>query len=376
MKPRRKLRSKKSKSSKSQTGVGGDEVFEDSDSRMSACSDGGMGYTRWGDLVADVVDINSNERSEPFVLCGMEEFDGGEDVLEINHHNTTISCSSTECSIEGAKVLVGSDLENIELEGLDFVSQSGEICNGDNSNLSITGCTFKNTKFGTKELKSAVISTGYLNIKNSTFEDNVGFGAVLVSTGTATIQNCRFIRNGAAVEDRTGSAIQIGQTRKTVAEASISDSCFDENYGGSIVLVRENATVTSNSGNAVMSDTANPKPTCLGVKYSDTEIECDLFEHQSESCEDLDSIEADDLREDEDWDAGGDTPPADGIQEPDDDNIFRDNTNDDGRLATPLMIIGFTSLGLVFAVVAGRKYMKRDGEDQQHLELDESTSAP
>lgn len=253
-----------------------------------------FGYLFWRDIVHDVNhDISQNGDLLSIIMCP-NNYHGelNQPNMTIQRSNVLIQCGAMGepdgCTVEGATVAIGKNLENVTIQGVEFVSQRHEFSIGQGSRISLIRCRFSDTIFpGTETLRSAIVSHGDLTIVDSYFSGNYGGGAVHVVQQKASFMGVQFIDNTASQSKSSASAIQVGDSTKgKIANVSIIDSCFENNFGTNIVFVQEGSLVLRNRDNAVLS-TSHGETNCHGITIqSGTGSECKKFQLFNISCQD------------------------------------------------------------------------------------------
>ena len=253
-----------------------------------------FGYMFWSDIVYDVNHaVMQNGDALSIIMCPSNYHDALHSPnMTIHRSNVLIQCGAMgepdDCIVDGAAITVGDNLNNVTIQGVEFVSQRHEFSIGKESQISLIRCRFSDTIFsGTETVRSAIVSHGELTVVNSYFSGNYGGSAVHVVQHEASFTNVQFIDNTASTHRNSASAIQVGERMSgNIANVSIIDSCFENNLGANIVLLQEGSLVLRNRGNAVV-PTADGKTKCSGITtYSDTGTTCKKFQLFNVSCRD------------------------------------------------------------------------------------------
>ena len=135
------------------------------------------------------------------------------------------------------------NISNLEHGGVIYANNTDS---NKDTEIDIDGAVFKNNKaIGEKKNKfgGAIFSTGKLNIKNATFENNVSpfGGAIAFYGGQANIDSCKFINN----KSKNGGAINIGK-KSTINIKNCEFNKNEANFGGAI-LSRLNVNIENTS---------------------------------------------------------------------------------------------------------------------------------
>lgn len=152
-----------------------------------------------------------------------------------------------DCRFEGNKATIssggafylGSSSSNADFYNTDFIENQSQTNGGaiyapNSGRLNITGGTFKNNQAVGTNAGGAVGATAtglIINIKGVTFDGNIaagsGGGAIYYSSGTYTIEDCKFANNSCS---STGGAIY--QAANAIAATKIINCDFENNIAG------------------------------------------------------------------------------------------------------------------------------------------------
>lgn len=253
-----------------------------------------FGYLRWSDIVHDINHaVTQTGEVLSIIMCPDHYHDALHlPNMTIQRSNVVIQCGAMGeadgCTVDGATITIGENLQNVTFQGVKFVSLRHEFRIGKGSQISLIRCRFSDTIFPSAEtLRSAVVSHGELTVVNSYFSGNYGGGAVHVAEHKASFSNVHFVDNTASQSEISASAIQVGdRTNGRVANVSIVDSCFENNIGTNIVYVQEGSLVVRNRDNAVLS-TSDGVTSCYGISVrSSNGTTCKTFHLLNVSCHD------------------------------------------------------------------------------------------